>query len=139
MAFRTGSGSELSRASRAACALALFAVAGPRAFAIGPTEQCATVTANKAFTDGRPIHWQDSTTYGTASCTNAYVIDVTYSALAPLPGTYLSWGDDEPESEAACVQSALRMYVWDMTGTQPSYLGATTSKGTPATRARSAA
>jgi hypothetical protein len=84
----------------------------------------------KTFTDGRPTHWQDSTTYGTASCTNAYVVDVTYSALSPLPGTYLSWGDDEPESEAACRQSALRMYAWDMTGTQPSYLGATTSQGT---------
>ena len=130
MTFRTGSGSGLSRAARAACALALFAVAGPRAFAIGPNEQCATVTANKAFTDGRPIHWQDSRTYGTASCTNAYVVDVTYSALSPLPGTYLSWGDDEPEAETACRQSALRMYVWDMSGTQPSYLGATTSQGT---------
>ncbi len=72
-------------------------MAEPEAFAIGPNEQCATVAANKVFTDGRPIHWQDSTTYGSASCTNAYVVDVTYSALAPLPGTYLSWADDEPE------------------------------------------
>jgi hypothetical protein len=130
MTFRTGSGSELSRAAGAACVLAFFTVAVPQALAIGPNEQCATVTANKAFTDGRPIHWQQSTTYGTASCTNAYVVDVTYSALAPLPGTYLSWGDDEPESQAACGQSALRMYVWDITGTQPSYLGTTTSQGT---------
>ena len=107
----------------AACALALFAAGGPGALAIGPNEQCASVTANKAFTDGRPHLWQSSTTYGTTSCTNAYVVDVTYSALSPLPGTYLSWGDDEPASESACRQSALRMYVWDLSGAQPSYIG----------------
>jgi extradiol dioxygenase family protein len=114
----------------AACALALFAVGGPGALAIGPNEQCASVTANKAFTDGRPHLWQSSTVYGTTSCTNAYVVDVTYSALSPLPGTYLSWGDDEPVSESACRQSALRMYVWDLSGAQPSYKGTATTEGT---------
>lgn len=113
----------------AASALALSTVSGTCALAIGPNEACATVPADKTFTNGRPIWWQGSTTYGTASCTNATVVDVTYSALSPLPGTYLSWGDDEPESETACRSSALRMYVWDLSGAQPAYLGAATGEG----------
>ncbi len=110
--------------------VAALAAAGPAALAIGPTEQCAAVTADKTFTDGRPHLWQRSRTYGTPSCTNAWVVDVTYSTLAPLPGTYLSWGDDEPTTETACGQSALRLYAWDMTGAIPSYLGTVSSQGT---------
>lgn len=110
-------------------ALALLAAA-PAARAIGPTEQCATVAANRTFPDGRPILWQDSRTYGSTGCTNGFVVDVTYSALAPLPGTYLSWGDDEPDSASACTASALRMYVWDLSGSQPAYVGTTSSQGT---------
>ncbi|MBK9967368.1 MAG: hypothetical protein IPP07_21825 [Holophagales bacterium] len=113
----------------AAFALAVLSAA-PGALAIGPNEQCATVAASKSFADGRPIHWQDSRSYGSASCTNAFIADVTYSALAPLPGTFLSWGDDEPESASACGASGLEMYVWDLSGTQPTYLGATSSQGT---------
>jgi hypothetical protein len=112
-----------------ACGTALLASAGGGALAIGTNEQRATVTADKAFTDGRPHLWQASRTYGTASCTNGYVVDVTYSALAPLPGTYLSWADDEPASEAACRASWLRMYAWDVTGSQPTLAGTLTSQG----------
>jgi hypothetical protein len=110
--------------------VAALAPAGPAALAIGPTEQCAAVAANKTVTDGRPHLWQRARTYGTPSCTNAWLVDVTYSSLAPLPGTYVSWGDDEPLSETACGQSALRMYVWDMTGAIPAYLGTVSSQGT---------
>lgn len=108
----------------------LLPSAGPGALAVGPTEQCAAVAADKTVTDGRPHLWQRSRTYGTPSCTNAWLVDVTYSPLAPLPGTYLSWGDDEPLSETACGQSALRMYAWDMTGAIPAYLGTVSSQGT---------
>jgi hypothetical protein len=109
---------------------AALAASGPGALAIGPTEQCAAVAADRTVADGRPHLWQRSRTYGTPSCTNAWLVDVTYSTLAPLPGTYLSWGDDEPISETACGQSALRMYAWDMTGAIPAYLGTVSSQGT---------
>jgi len=112
-----------------ACAIGLILSAAPVALASGQNEQCASVTADRAFTNGRPHLWQSSRSYGTASCTNGFVVDVTYSALAPLPGTYLSWGDDEPASESACQQSALRMYVWDMSGAQPAFRGTLTSQG----------
>ena len=120
---KTGSGA-------AACAVVLLAAVGPDALAIGTNEQCATVAADRSFTDGRPHVWQASRTYGTSSCTNGYVVDVTYAALASLPGTYLSWGDDEPESEAACRASWLRMYVWDVTTSPPAYVGTASSQGT---------
>ncbi len=113
----------------AAFVTTVSAATGASALAIGPNEQCATVSADRAFTDGRPHLWQSSTNYGTTGCTNAYVVDVTYSALSPLPGTYLSWGDDEPETEVACRQSALRMFVWDLSGAQPAYRGTASSQG----------
>lgn len=117
------------RIVRLACGAALLTFAADAALAIGTNEQCATVAADRTFTDGRPHLWQSARTYGTPSCTNGYTVDLTYSALAPLPGTYLSWGDDEPASEAGCRASWLRMYVWDVTGSQPTYVGAVTSQG----------
>ncbi len=133
MLDRPGSGSPYvdvpGRIGLAAALLAVLTAAAPEGRAVGPTEHCATVSADRSFPDGRPHVWKSTTAYGTSSCTNGYVVDVTYSALAPLPGTYLSWGDAEPSTQTACVQSALKMYVWDLSGAQPAYLGATSTQG----------
>ena len=110
-------------------ALLLASVAAFPALAIGTNEQCATVSADKSFPDGRPHVWQSARTYGSAGCTNGYVVDVTYSALAPLPGTYASWGDGEPATEAECRGSWLRMFVWDVSSSQPTLVGSVTSQG----------
>ena len=110
-------------------ALLLASVAALPALAIGTNEQCATVPADKSFPDGRPHVWQSARTYGSAGCTNGYVVDVTYSALAPLPGTYASWGDGEPATEAECRASWLRMFVWDVSSSQPTLVGSVTSQG----------
>lgn len=111
-------------------AVCVISLGGPAALAVGPNDHCDTVPADRTFADGRPHLWQTSTSYGSSGCPNGYVVDVTYSALAPLPGTYMSWGDDEPTTQAACEQSWLRMHVWYMSGTLPAYMGELTSQGT---------
>ncbi len=108
----------------------ILCLAGSAALAVGPNDRCDAVPADRTFTDGRPHLWQTSTTYGSTGCPNGYVVDVAYSPLSPLPGTYMSWGDDEPTTQTACEQSFLRMHVWYMSGAHPSYMGELASQGT---------
>lgn len=97
--------------------------------AIGTSEQCDTTPADKFVAWGDPHIYLDSASYSNPGCSGAYVVDEWYHDLGALPGTYLSWADQEPTSEAECAVSKLTVYVWDVTSSPKLYKGMLTSQG----------
>lgn len=91
---------------------------------------CEAGSANFTYTDGRPLLYETTKTYTNANCTGFDSVDVTYKALAGLPGTYLSWADIDATTEVACSASTLVGRVWDMTSSPPVYKGELRSTGT---------
>jgi hypothetical protein len=89
---------------------------------------CEAGAPHVTFSDGRPlVHATGS--YGTASCPEHEVVDVTYGALGTLPGTYASWAATDPGSEVACTSSRLSGDVWDMSSSPPVFKGNMSSTG----------
>lgn len=90
---------------------------------------CETGSPHIAVLDGRPLVHATGA-YGTASCLEHEVVDVTYKSLGTLPGTYLSWAAAEPATEASCTDARLSGDVWDMTSSPPVLKGTVSSAGT---------
>jgi hypothetical protein len=99
-----------------------------QAWSLGTGERCDSVAANGIYTDGRP-HVLTTRSYSQFYCRDAYIVDVTYKAIDPFPGLYMSWGDTEPATEAECTRSVNRMLVWDVTSVPRVYKGEKVSRG----------
>lgn len=106
----------------------LAAFAASAAFARPALAQCQTDPAHYSY-DGRPHLYETANNYGSANCPGYTLVDVTYRALTPLPGTYLSWADTDPSTPDACAASKLTAQVWDRTTSPPVYKGERTSAG----------